>query len=172
VKYDASWAKIFTAIYRETPQWGCGQDDSLKFFCWRSEQEIKDIASQSRHPTNKFSDISRLLTTCKKSITRNMHDFDDLLLTVDFIKYNYNRQSELLDFIHSKKTDIKSVETYLKKVAVEDQHMLSRINVAWSTGRRAKPSTTDKDFMWSFNLASAYSKYLSENPGAFIKILH
>jgi hypothetical protein len=50
--------------------------------------------------------------------------------------------------------------------------MLSRINLAWSIGRRTKPSATDKDFMWSFNLASAYSKHLSENPGEFIKILN
>jgi hypothetical protein len=30
---------------------------------------------------------------------------------------------------------------------------------------------TDKDFMWSVNLASSYSENLSENPGEFIKIL-
>jgi hypothetical protein len=101
-----------------------------------------------------------------------MHDFDDLLLTVDFIKYNYERQNDLFNFIYSKKSDMKSVDTYLKKVAGEDQSMLSRINSAWSIGRRSSPSTTDKDFMWSFNLACAYSKHLSENPGEFIKILH
>lgn len=171
IKYDISWEKIFTTIYRETPQWGCGQDDSLKFFCWHSEKEIKDIRSESRHLTNKFSEISSLLTICKKGVTKNMHDFDDFLLTVDFIKYNYDRQIDLFNFIHSKKTDIKSVETYLKKVAGEDQQMLSIINLAWSIGRRTKPSATDKDFMWSFNLASAYSKHLSENPGEFLKIL-
>jgi N-acetyl-beta-hexosaminidase len=171
MKYDANWEKIFTTIYRETPQWGCGQEDSLKFFCWRSEKKIKDIISDNRHLTNKFSEISRLLTTCKKGVTKNMHDFDDLLLTVDFIEYNYDRQNDLSNFIYSKKTDMKSVETYLKKVAFEDQQMLSRINLAWSTGRRTKPSPTDKDFMWSFNLASVYSKHLSENPGEFMKIL-
>jgi hypothetical protein len=171
VKYDASWEKVFTEIYRETPQWGCGQEDSLKFFCWHSEKEIKDVLAERWHVINKFSEISRLLTTCKKGVTRNMHDFDDLLLTVDFINYNYARQIDLFNFIHSKKTDLKSVETYLKNVTREDQQMLSRINLAWSTGRRTKPSATDKDFMWSFNLAAAYSEHLSENPGEFIEIL-
>ncbi len=171
VKYDANWEKIFTTIYRETPEWGCGQDDSLKFFCWHSEKDIKDIASANKHMKSKFSEISGLLTTCKKGVTRNLHDLDDLLLTVDFMEYNYSRQNDLLNFIHSKKTDIKSVDTYLKKVASEDQQMLSRINQAWSVGRRTKPSTTDKDFMWSFNLASAYSKHLNENQDEFIKIL-
>ena len=171
VKYDANWEKIFKEIYQGTPQWGCGQEDSLKFFCWRSEKEIKDIFSDKRHLINKFSEISSLLTTCKKNVKKNMHDFDDLLLTVDFIKYNYDRQNDLFNFIHSKKTDIKSVETYLKKVSNEDQQMLSRINLAWSIGRRTKPSKTDKDFMWSFNLASAYSKHLSENPDEFMKLL-
>lgn len=171
VKFDENWENIFTTVYRETPQWGCGQEDSLKFFCWQSEKEIRDIVSGNRQLTNKFSGISSLLKTCKKGVTKNMHDFDDLLLTVDFIEYNFNRQNDLLKFIHSKKTDVKSVETYLKKVAHEDQQMLSRIIPAWIIGRRTKPPVADKDFMWSFNLASVYSNYLSENPGEFMKIL-
>jgi hypothetical protein len=171
MKYDSEWEKIFTTIYRETPEWSCGQEDSLKFFCWRTDKDIKDILSESRNLKNNFTEIYSLLKTLKKGVTRNMHDFDDLLLTVDFINYNYNRQIDLFNFIHSKKTDIKIVEAYLKKVSSEDQQMLSRINLAWSIGRRAKPSATDKDSMWSFNLASAYSKHLSENPGEFIKIL-
>jgi len=171
VKYDENWENIFTTIYIEMPQWSCGQEDSLKFFCWRSEKEIKDIVLENRHLTNKFSEITRLLTSCKKGVTKNMHDFDDLLLTVNFIEYTYNRQNDLSNFIYSKKTDLKSVEAYLKKVASEDQQMLSGINPAWSIGRRTKPSSTEKDFMWSFNLASAYSKHLSENPGEFMKVL-
>jgi hypothetical protein len=171
VKYDTAWEKIYTTIYRETPQWGCGQEDSLKFFCWRSEKEIKDIVSGNRLLPNRFSEIHRLLTTCKQGVNKNMHDFDDLLLTVDFIEYNYKRQNDLFNFIYSKKTDMISVETYLKKVANEDQLMLSGINTAWTIGRRTNPGTTDKDFMWSFNLASGYSKHLSENPGEFMKIL-
>ena len=147
VKYDANWEKIFTTIYRETPQWGCGQEDSLKFFCWRSEKDIEDVVSENRHLTNKFSEISGLLTTCKNGVTKNMHDFDDLLLTVNFIAYNYNRKNDLLKFIHSKKTDMKLVETYLKKVAYEDQQMLSGINLAWSIGRRTKPSALTKIFI-------------------------
>ena len=170
--YDASWDKVFKTVYRETPQWGCGQDDSLKFFCWHSGKEIKDIVSENRHLTNNFSEISSLLATCKKGVKKNMHDFDDFLLTIDFIKYNYDRQIELFNFIHSKNTDLKSVETYLKKVSSEDQEMLSRINLAWRAGRRTEAGATDKDFMWSFNLASAYSKHLSENPGEFIKIIN
>lgn len=171
VKYDADWEKIYKTIYRETPEWGCGQDDSLKFFCWHSAEDIKDIVSANKHLTNKFSEISGLLTTCKTGVTKNLHDLDDLLLTVDFMEYNYSRKNDLLNFIHSKKTEMKSIEAYLKKVASEDQQMLSEINLAWSIGRRTRPSATDKDFMWSFNLASAYSEYLSENPDEFVKLL-
>jgi hypothetical protein len=170
-KYDANWEKVFSVIYQETPQWGCGQTDSLKFFCWQSEKEIKDIVKENKHQENKFSEISQLLMNCKAGVTKNSHDFDDLLLTIEFIEYNYNRQKGLLDFIHSEKTDRAPVEAYLKKVASEDQQMLSKINLAWSIGRRAKPNTIDKDFMWSFNLAAGFSKHLNEKPEEFIKIL-
>ena len=171
VKYDAIWEKIFSAIYLETPQWNCGQEENLKFSCWCSEKEIKDIISENRILPDGFSELPGILTSCKKEVKKNMHDFDDLLLTVEFIEYNYNRRNDLLNFFLSKKTDIKSVETYLKKVAGEDQSMLSKINTAWAVGRRTRPSATDKEFMWSFNLAAAYSKHLSENPDEFMKLL-
>ena len=92
-------------------------------------------------------------------------------LPADSIRNYHNRRNDLLNFFLSKKTDIKSVETYLKKVAGEDQSMLSKINTAWAVGRRTRPSATDKEFMWSFNLAAAYSKHLSENPDEFMKLL-
>jgi hypothetical protein len=170
-RYDANWEKVFSEIYLETPEWGCGREDSLKFFCWSSENEIKDIVAGNKHLKNKFSEISKLITICERGVTKNRHDFDDLRLTIEFIEYNYNRQNNLVDFIHSKKTDPESVASYLKKVASEDQQMLSKINLAWSVGRRIKPSMTDKDFMWSFNLAARFSKNLNENPQDFIKIL-
>jgi hypothetical protein len=170
-KYDAKWEKAFSAIYRVTPQWGCGHEDSLKFFCWRSGKEIKNIVAENRHVENKFSEISKLLTACKKEVTKNRHDFDDLLLTIEFMEYNFNRQKDLLDFIHSRRTDQESVKAYLKKVASEDQQMLSKINLAWSIGRRTKPSATETDFMWSFNLAASFSRHLNEKPEDFMKIL-
>ena len=171
-KYDSNWEKIYQMIYDDTPQWSCGQIDSLKSFCWHSDQEIKDVVFGNKHILTQFREISNLLYICKKGVVKNMHDFDDLLLTVEFINYNYNRQNELIDFANSNQTDLKSAESYLRKVAAKDQQMLLRINSAWSIGRRSKPSMTDKDFMWSFNLASGYSKYLSENPVEFVKILH
>ncbi len=77
----------------------------------------------------------------------------------------------MLDFVNSKKTDLISIETYLKKVALEDQIQSSKICLAWSRGRRYNPNQMMKDCMWSFGIASDYSKYLSENPSEFIKIL-
>jgi hypothetical protein len=87
------------------------------------------------------------------------------------MEYNYKRQNELLAFVNSQKTDLITVEAYFKKVSSEDQMLLSKIDSAWRIGRRCKPDPTDKDCMWSFYLASDYSKYLSENPSEFIKIL-
>ena len=170
-KYDANWEKIFTTIYQETPQWGCGQEDSLKFFCWHSEKEINDIVSVNKHFKTNFSEILELLSICQKGVVKNIHDFDDLFLTIEFMKYNYSRQNDLLDFANSHQTDLKSSENFLKKVALEDRQMLFKINQAWSNGRRCRPSTTDNDLMWSFNLASGYSKHLSENLDEFLNIL-
>ena len=170
-RYDANWEKIYRILYEKIPQWNCGQNDSLKFSPWYSEIHIKDIILKNKQLKNNFSEIKSLLSLYRDSVTRNKDDFSALLLTVDFIEFNFNRQNDLLTFAKSGKTDLKTVETYLNKVAGEDQKQLAMINSAWIQGRRTKPDEKDENYMWSFWLASNYSKYLSENPSEFIKIL-
>jgi hypothetical protein len=171
-KYNENWEKIYKTTYKETPQWECGPNDSLKFFPWSSEKQIKDIILNNKHLQNPFNEIVSLLSACKDSVNKNMSDFNDFRLTIEFIEYNYNRQNELLTFVNSKKTDLKSVKFYLKKVASEDQIQLSEIDSAWNLGRRGKPEKTDDGYMWSFYNASNYSKHLSKNPAEFMKILN
>ncbi|MCK9618667.1 MAG: family 20 glycosylhydrolase [Lentimicrobiaceae bacterium] len=169
--YDANWEKIFRTVYEETPQAGCGSNANLKFSPWASEKDIMDIMLKARKLPGHFSELINLLTPCRGQVIRNMGDFDDFLLTLKFMEYNYNRQNELLAFINSGKVDLNAVETYLKKVAREDQNQLSKIYSAWNSGRRINPNEIVKDCMWSFYIASDYSKHLSENPSEFIKIL-
>jgi hypothetical protein len=170
-RYDANWGKIYRILYEKIPQWNCGQNDSLKFSPWYSERHIKDIILKNKQLKNNFSEIKSLLSLYRDSVTRNIDDFSALLLTVDFVEFNFNRQNDLLNFAKSGKTDLKAVEAYLNKVAGEDQKQLAMINSAWIRGRRTKPDEKDENYMWSFCLASNYSKYLSENPSEFIKIL-
>jgi len=171
VKSDANWEKIYKTMYEDTPEWGCGQNGNLKFFSWSSEKNIEDILLKNKQLQNRFGVVTNLLKAYRERIKKNRRSFDDLQLTTEFMGYNYNRQNELLVFVHSKKTDFNSVKAYLKKVATEDQILLSRLDSAWRLGRRGNPDPTDKDYMWSFYLASSYSKHLSENPSEFIKIL-
>jgi hypothetical protein len=173
-KSDANWENIYRTIYEEAPQWICGGNDSLRFFPWYSEKRIRDVILNSRYMKSRFSDLKNRLLLCRDSVTLNKGDFDNFLLTVEFIEYNYNRQNGLLAFVDSGKTDLKSVEFYFKKVAFEDQIKLSEIDSAWKLGRRGKPyliGVDDEDYMWSFYTASNYSKHLSENPSEFIRIL-
>jgi hypothetical protein len=169
--YDANWEKVFKTVYKETPEAGCGKNNDLKFSPWASEQDIKNILLKNKILADDFGELVNLLASYRDQVTRNMGDFDDFLLTIKFIEYNYNRQNELLEFVHSKMTDLKSVETYLNKVAREDQTQLSEIYSAWGHGRQCNPNEIVKDSMWSFGTASGYSKHLSENPGEFIKLL-
>jgi hypothetical protein len=170
-KYDANWDKIFRVIYEDAPHWACGGNGNLKFLLWHSANDIKNIQLKNKQLNNQFSELKDLLHVCQDNVTKNKRDFDDFRLTIEFMAYNYNRQNDLLAFVNSQMIDLESVDTYLKRVASEDQAMLSKINLAWSFGRRCNPDPTDKDYMWSFYLASNYSKYLSENPSEFIKIL-
>jgi hypothetical protein len=171
-RFDANWEKIYRTIYEDAPQARCGKNDSLKFLPWSTEKDIRDIVSKNRQLKSRLSESINLLTTYRDSVKINKKDFDDLLLTIEFIEYNYNRQNELLAFIHSGVTDLNAVATYLKKVALEDHFQFSKIHFAWNRGRRCKPNEIVKDCMWSFSIASDYSKHLSENPAEFMQIIH
>lgn len=171
--WDANWEKIYRITYEKAPQSFCAQNDSSKFFPWSCGQDIKDIIGKNMPLENPFSEIKNLLLNYKDRVKKNKGDFNDFLLTIEFIEYNYNRQNNLLAFANSKRTDMKSIKIYIKKVALEDHIFISKINSAWGQGRRSKPSEMQmyKDYMMSFYLTSNFSKKLSENPSEFIKIL-
>jgi hypothetical protein len=168
---DANWFIIFKTVYEETPTWICGQEDSLKFFPWHSEQDIKDMLGRNEQKPNHFTKIVNLLSAYKDSVKMNMGDFNDFMLTIEFMEYTYNRQHDMQVVVNSKSIDLRSVETYLKKTALADQHQLSKITAAWSNGRRCKPDGIDDNYLWSFYKAANYSKHLSEHPAEFLKIL-
>lgn len=167
-KFDANWEKIYRTIYMET---SCKGNGNWRFSPWYSKEAIKSILVENKKLQNRLSELINLLPVCHTYVNKNKKDFDDFRLTIEFMEYNYNRQNELLDFASSQKTDLESVEAYLKRVSSEDQALLSKINSAWSVGRRCNPDITSKEYMWSFYKASDYSKYLSENPSEFIRIL-
>lgn len=171
-EFDLNWEKIYRTIYEDTPLGRCGNNSSLKFLPWSSEKDVRDVISKNKPLQKRFGELIQLLITYRDSVKINKEDYEDILTTIEFINYNYNRQNELLAFVHAKKTDKKFVRVYLKKVALEDQAQLSKIYSAWLRGRRQNPNEMVKDFMWSFDKASDYSKHLNKNPSEFIKILN
>lgn len=171
VKYNSSWEKIYSAIYKDISQWECSQNDSLKFTPWNSESHIRKIVTNNKVLKNNMPELKKLLLSCKHDVIRNKGDFDEFLLTVEFIEYNYNRQNELIAFVNSEKTDLNSIGSYLKKVAIADQAMLEKIHSVWKRGRRCTIRENDEENMWSYFKVADYSKHLSENPVEFQKLI-
>jgi hypothetical protein len=169
--WNTSWEKMFSMLYEHTPEWQCGEKPALQFFPWNSEEQVKKIIVENRPVSNSFTEIARLAAENQQGVSRNRDDFDELRLTIEFMEYNYSRHNDLLEFANSKKTDLKSVQEYLKKVANADQIMMTRISRVWSKGRRSKPMKDDKEFMWSFGIAADFSAQLNANPGKLISIL-
>ncbi len=171
--YDANWKTIFKTVYEGTFQTAaCGKVDSLKFSPWSSAEDIRDIITKNRRLPNRLGEVISLLTGQRSNVTRNKEDFEDFVLAIRFMNYNYNRQNALLDFVRSRKNDTAPLEAYLKRVASEDKVQLSSMCAAWKRGRHYKPDEVLKHCMSSFYKAADYSGYLSENPKVFIEILN
>jgi hypothetical protein len=169
--FDKNWEEIFSSVYEKTPTFLCGDEDSLKFFPWYTANQVRNIVSRKEPLQNHFGEIVSLLTVYKDSVKMNRSDYDDFTLTIEFMEYCYNRQNELFHFSRTRNINLKTAESFLQKTALTDQNELSIINSAWSVGRRCKPDAMDENFMGSFNRAANFSKYLSENPSEFLKIL-
>ena len=169
--FDANWEKIYRTVYKETPTFLCGEQDSLKFFPWFSEIQIKNIIARNEPLHNPFGEIADLLSLYKDSVKLNQGDFDDFRMTVEFMDYCYNRQNELQEFANSRNVDLKSVKGYLKETAREDLVQLINMSSAWSRGRRCQPDATDENFLWSINKAAKYTDHLADNPTELLKIL-
>jgi hypothetical protein len=169
--FDENWKEIYQTVYEVTPTFRCGDVDSLQFFPWYSAELVKKIANRKEPLQNHYDEIVSLLIVYQDSVKRNRADFDDFRLTMEFMNYCYNRQNELFHFTKTSTIDLKTARQFLQKTALADQKELSILNTAWSVGRRCKPDPVDENFMGTFNQAAAYSTYLSENPGEFLKIL-
>jgi hypothetical protein len=106
-------------------------------------------------------------------VKKNREDLDALLLTTEFIDYNLERHNKLIAFIRPGHFSPASVKNFFGDISKSDKIMLSRMTTAWKTGRKAKdPGKFYKNnYLWEFSKAAAYSEYLSESPGEFIKII-
>ncbi len=168
--WDANWEQIFKTVYENTPTFLCGDLDSLRFFPWFAENQIKDIIARKAPLPNPFGETARLLYAYKDSVKQNQGDFDDFRKTVEFMDYCYTRQNDLWKFTHSKNIDLKSVTSYIRNTAEADLAHLIKMNSAWSAGRRSKPDALDENYLWSFYRAVNYSDHLADHPDELLKI--
>jgi hypothetical protein len=125
-----------------------------------------------KRKVNNLHNAAELLTLYRDSVKKNREDLDALLLTTEFIDYNFERHNKLVEFIKSGHFSRSSVKNFFDDVSKKDKVMLSKMNSAWRIGRKAKdPGKIFKDYLWAFNIAATYSEYLSNNPDEFIEIL-
>jgi hypothetical protein len=173
VPWDASWEKIYRITYEKAPQSFCAQNASSKFLLWSTGQEVENILRKNLFVENSFSEIKKMLLDYKSRVKKNKKDYNDFLLTIEFIEYSYNRQNSLITFANAQRIDEKSVSAYIKKVALEDSTFLSKIDIAWQRGRRNKTNEMQKgkDYMMSFYKAAHFSRNLIESPLELISIL-
>jgi hypothetical protein len=105
-------------------------------------------------------------------VKKNREDLDALLLTTEFIDYNFERHNKLIEFIKAGHFSRSSVKNFFDDVSKKDKVMLSKMKSAWRIGRKAEdPGNIFEDYLWAFNIAATYSEYLSNNPDEFIKII-
>jgi len=173
VDYNKDWKIIYKTLYEDIPQTiNCGSVDSLMFITWNSAEHIKEIIKKKKLIDNNFHKAAELLTLYRDSVKKNRDDLDALLLTVEFIDYNFDRHNKLVNFVKNQQFSHTSVKRFFGEIAKKDQVMLSKMDSAWTIGRRSEnPGKISEEYLWSFSKAATYSKQLSEDSEEYIQIL-
>jgi len=174
VDYNSDWETIFKILYNDIPRTvECRSVDSLMFIPWNNAKHIKEIINTRKTKVNNFHKAAELLALYRDHVKKNREDLDALLLTTEFIDYNFERHNKLIDFIRSGHFSPSSVKNFFGDISKSDKIMLSGMTSAWKTGRKAKDpgKIYDKKYLWAFSKAAAYSEYLSNNPDEFIEII-
>jgi len=170
-EYNAKWEELYHKLYEATPETGNGHWGGGKFEPWSSEAQVKELLGRKEPLSNAFNDLARLAVSLRGSVTKNVEDFDDLELTLEFMGYAFDRDNALLEFANSGKADEISVRDYLRKVAVTDGRLRAKLDAAWCRGRSGRPDEGEKNSLWQFQTCAAYSVHLSEHPEEFIALL-
>ena len=140
-------------LYKYTPNNKYhGEDiEARRFYPWRNKEDLEYVFAKKDIFKNEFVETVRLLKNQSKNVNTNKKDFDEFLLSVEYLKHIVWRENVLFDF----KDDTTNMSEKLKEIAEADEKMLSQLNVVWESGRKGE---MNKRHIWEFPIAAAYSK--------------
>jgi hypothetical protein len=146
-----------------------------------TEAELSAALKDRPNPANPFPRLHELLVAVQPSVTKNVRDFEALLLSVRYLEALFWRQGAIQERTATKRLSRESAGSLIQTIAVRDKSLLDELSQDWDAGRpddspaKLMPlyGMNPKDqlvFQWS--RAAAFSAELSAHPDRFFATLH
>ena len=166
VVWNEEWDKVYTDLYKNTPKNKLhGLDvEARRFYPWKNKEDLAYIYAKKEPFENNFIEITNLLKKQRKEVKKNKQDFDEFLLSVEYIEHIIWRENALLVI----RDDESKMVTTLEEIVETDSAMLARLDAVWEKGRKGKMK--DKH-VWEFPKAAAYSAKLTKDNSELKEVL-
>ena len=156
--WNKDWRKIYEQLYHLTPKNKYhGEDVGITgFYPWRNHEDMEEILMRTGPLEISFSETVELLKKQEDRIQRNRGDFQELLLTAQYLEHMIWRDNR----VFSLKSSGEEAETVVAEIAMKDVQMLDQLRTTWKNGRTGKMS---ENHIWEFPRAAAFSARLAED---------
>jgi len=183
-QWNDTWKQVFALLYDAAPIYGNEKETPLGLRLpvpFSTETELSVALKDRSNPANPFPRLRELLVAAQPSVTKNVRDFEALLLSVRYLEVLFWRQSAIQEATTTKRIGRESARNLIQTIAARDRSLLDELNKDWDTGRpddspaKLMPlyGMNPKDqlvFQWS--RAAAFSAELSAHPDRFFAALH
>jgi len=181
--WNETWNEAFTLLYDAAPIYGDPQGMPLKLRLpvpFSTEAELSATLKDRTPAESPFPHLRELLVALQPSVTKNVRDFDALLLSVRYLEALFWRQSAIQKSAAAKLLDREAARKLIQTISDRDRTLLDALNTDWNSGRPAdSPAKSTplygmepKDqlvFQWS--RATAFSADLAVHPDRFCALL-
>ena len=182
--WNDTWKQAFALLYDAAPIYGNQKETPLGLRLpvpFSTEAELGAALKDRSNPANPFPRLRELLVAVQPSVTKNVRDFEALLLSVRYLEALFWRQGAIQERTATKRLGRESAGSLIQTIAVRDRSLLDELSQDWDAGRpddspaKLMPlyGMNPKDqlvFQWS--RAAAFSADLSAHPDRFFAALH
>lgn len=181
--WNEKWDETFRLIYdlapqveeRETPAGAV-----LLRLPWSSDEQLVAVLKDRSPRSNPFSRLHGLLIQLEKQVSRNLADFQALMLSIAYLEHLHWREEAVNEPAIRKPLAREDAELMIKDIAERDRRLAEALSRDWDRGRfpdstaKLKPlyGLEPKDqLVFQFRRAAEYSNSLALHPERFFQIM-
>lgn len=178
--WNDTWADVLASVYDLAPpraQCAPGWMAPTLPVPWKSEEDLRGVVARGDAARPAFTRVLSQLAVCRQEVRRNLNDFEDFVLSIEYLEHLHWRDRVLLEASRAPTADGVAL---VSLIAQRDARLLSRLDAEWDRHRPAtSPSKTqafpfmhpEDQLHFTFREAAVFSAELAREPARCERLL-